>query len=76
MRLMRKMLDDAEGNLTKCIEGLFAIFNVNDGYIALHDAEFLQEPLDILVKTFKHVGLITNTKKTQAMVCMPSKIRV
>ncbi len=46
MRLMHEMLDNAEGNLAKCIEGLFAIFYINDGYIALHDAEFLQEALD------------------------------
>ncbi len=38
--------------------------------------EFLQEALNILVKTFKHIGLATNTKKTQAMVCTPGKIRV
>jgi len=49
---------------------------VDDGYIASRDAEFLQEALDVLVETFKCVGLATNTKKTQAMVCTPGMIRV
>ena len=55
---------------------LFAIFYVDDGYIASRDAEFLQEALNILVVTFKCTGLATNTKKMQTMVCMPGKIRV
>ena len=55
---------------------LFAIFYVDDGYIASNNAEFLQEALNILVKTFTRVGLAMNTKKTQAMVCTPGKIRV
>jgi hypothetical protein len=76
MRLMCETIDNVEGNLAKCIEGLFAIFYVNNGYIASCDVKFLQETLDILVKIFKHVGLATNTKKTQAMVCMLGRIRV
>ncbi len=76
MRLMRTMIDDVDGNLAKRITGLFAMFYVDDGYIPSHDAEFLQEALNILVKTFKHVGLVTNMKKTQAMVCVVGKIRV
>ena len=32
--------------------------------------------LDILVETFKRVGLATDMKKTQAMVCMLGKIKV
>jgi hypothetical protein len=76
MRLMRVTLNNVEGNLAKCIVGLFAVFYVNDGYIASCDAEFLQEALNILIKTFKHTGLATNTKKSQAMICMPGQIRV
>ena len=49
---------------------------MDDGYITSRDVEFLQEALDVLVETFKCVGLATNTKKTQAMVCTPGKIRV
>jgi hypothetical protein len=69
MRLMRATIDDADGNLAEHIAGLFAVFYVDNGYIASRDAEFLQEALNILVETFKRVGLATNTKKTQAMVC-------
>jgi hypothetical protein len=76
MRLMYKTIDDAEGHLAKLIQGLFAVFYVDDSYIASCNAEFLQEALDILVEMFKHVGFATNTKKTQVMVCMPGRIRV
>ncbi len=73
---MRMMINGVEGNLAKCISGLFALFYVNHGYIASHNAEFLQEAMDILVKTFKCIGLATNTKKTQTMICTPGKIQV
>ncbi len=75
MRLMRETLHNLGGNLSDQIEALLAIFYVDDGYIALRDAEFLQEARYILVETFKRVGLATNTNKTQAMVCTPGKIR-
>jgi hypothetical protein len=73
---MRETLDDSNSKLAARVEALFAIFYFDDGYIASKDAEFLQEALDILVETFKHVGLATNTKKMQAMVCTPGRIRV
>jgi hypothetical protein len=76
MQLMREMIDDAEGNLVERIEGLFPVFYVYDGYIASRDVEFLQEALDILVKTFKCIGLTRNTKKTQAMICTLGRIQV
>ena len=76
LRIMRELLDYLDRKLVAQIKELFAIFYVDNGYIASRDAEFLQEALNILVKTFKHVGLATNTKKTQAMVCMPGEIRV
>jgi hypothetical protein len=76
MWLMRSTINDADGNLTECIKGLYVVFYVDDGYIASRNAEFLQEALHIFVETFNHVGLATNTKKTQAMVCTPGRIRV
>jgi hypothetical protein len=76
MRLMSEMLDDSDGQLAIRVKELFAIFYVDDGYIASREAEFLQEALDILVVTFKRTGLATNTKKMQVMVCMPGKIRL
>ncbi len=63
IRLMRKTIDDAEGDLTKCIVVLFVVFYVDDSCIASRDAEFLQEALAILVKTFECVGLATNTRQ-------------
>jgi hypothetical protein len=76
MQLMCKTINNAEGNLAECKAGLFAVFYIDDGYIASRNAEFLQEALTILVKTFKHVSFATNTKKTQAMICTPNRIRV
>ncbi len=78
-RLMRETLDfgDAGEEQKEAMLGeLFAIFYVDDGYIASRDPEFLQKALDMLVEIFRRTGLKTNTKKTQAMVCTPGKIRV
>jgi hypothetical protein len=63
IRIMCEMLDDSDGKLATQVEALFAIFYVDDGYIASKDAEFPQEALDILVETFKRVGLATNTRR-------------
>ena len=49
----------------------FAIFYVDDPYLASRDAEFLQQALDNVVGLFARVGLQTNTIKTQAMICTP-----
>ena len=38
----------------------FAIFYVNDAYLASRDAGFLQHALDILIDLFERVGLQTN----------------
>jgi hypothetical protein len=41
----------------------------------MQDPEFLQRVLDILVDLFAHVGLKTNVKKPQTVICMPGRIR-
>jgi hypothetical protein len=76
MRLMRATINNTDGNLDKCISGLFVVFYVDNGYIASRNTEFLQEALDILLETFKQFSLAMNTKKTQAMICTMGKIRV
>ena len=53
----------------------FAIFYVDDAYLASRDLEFLQRALDILVNLFVRVGLGTNVKKTQTMICTQGRIR-
>ncbi len=65
-----------EEGLDEMMETLFAIFYVDDMYIASRDPVFLQRAIDGLVRTFIRVGLETATKKTQAMTCMPSTIRL
>jgi hypothetical protein len=52
----------------------FAIFYVDDACLASRDPDFLQVALNSLVSLFKHVGLETNIKKTQTMICTPSQI--
>ena len=58
------------------METLFAIFYVDDAYIASRDPIFLQRAIDGLVGAFECVGLETNIKKMQAMTCMPGTIRL
>jgi hypothetical protein len=61
--------------ITKLMAAFFAIFYVDDAYLASRDPEFLQRALDILVNLFARVGLKTNVKKTQTMICMPGRIQ-
>ena len=73
LRILGEELDMEGEELDLTIEALFAIFYVDDVYIAARDPIFLQQAIDILVTIFKRVGLETNTKKTQAMTCTPGK---
>ncbi len=52
----------------------FTIFYADDAYLATRDPDFLQVALTSLVSLFNHVGLETNVKKTQAMICTPGRI--
>ena len=57
------------------IRVLVAIFYADDGLIAARDHTTLQLAIDLLTGLFDRVGLETNTKKTEAMVFLPGKIR-
>jgi hypothetical protein len=77
LHILREEETNMEGEeLDLLMETLFAIFYVDDTYIAARDPTILQQAINILVTTFECVGLETNTKKTQAMTCMPGKIRL
>jgi hypothetical protein len=52
----------------------FAIFYVDDAYLTARDPDFLQVALNSLVSLFERVGLETNAKKTEAMICTPGQI--
>ncbi len=52
----------------------FAIFYVDNAYLIARDPDFLQVALNSLVSLFERVGLETNIKKMQAMVCTPGRI--
>jgi hypothetical protein len=51
----------------------FTIFYVDDAYHAARDPDFLQVALNSLVSLFEHIGLETNVKKTQTMICTPGQ---
>ena len=74
--ILRNGLELEGEELVEMMETLFAIFYVNNAYVALQDPVFLQWVIDMLVKVFEPVGLVTNVKKMQAMTCAPSKIRL
>jgi hypothetical protein len=77
VREWMQLLQDMEGEeLDEMMETLFAIFYVDDTYIASRDPVFLQRAIDGLIRTFERVGLETNTKKMQAMTCTPGTIRL
>ncbi len=52
----------------------FAIFYVDDVYLATRDPNFLQVALNSLVSLFERVGLETNVKKMKTMICPPDQI--
>jgi hypothetical protein len=75
-RILRAEIYAEEAELDGMMEALFAIFYVDNAYLASRDPVFLHQALDVLVDAFERVGLETNTKKTQAMTCTPGKIRL
>jgi hypothetical protein len=68
--------DCDEKEFAEYMATFFAIFYVDDAYLASWDAEFLQYALTHLVNLFKPIGLQTNTTKTQTMICTPGRIRM
>ena len=64
-----------EWELDNLMSTFFAIFYVNEAYLASRDAEFLQHALDLLMSLFARVGLETNVSKMQTMICIPGRIR-
>jgi hypothetical protein len=52
----------------------FAIFYVDDAYLADRDPDFLQVALTSLASLLECVGLETNVKKMQAKICTPGRI--
>ena len=66
---LREGGDYKEWELDELMSTFFAIFYVDNVYLALRDAEFLQRMLDLLVSLFARVGLETNVSKMQTMIC-------
>ncbi len=64
VRQLQEESELKEAVITKLMAAFFAIFYVDDAYLALRNPEFLQRALDILVNLFTRVGLKINVKKT------------
>jgi hypothetical protein len=67
--------DYEDGKLVVLTATFFAIFYIDNAYLASWDAGFLQSALTLVVNLFQQVGLQTNTSKTQTMICTPGWIR-
>ncbi len=74
MRLLRDESKLEEEAIDQLLSTFFAIFYVDDAYLASRDPEFLQRALDNFVKLFACMGLKTNIQKTQTMICTPGRI--
>ena len=74
-REQREGRDYEEWELDELMSTFFAIFYVNNAYLASRDAEILQRALDLLVSLFERVGLEANTSKMQTMICTLGRIR-
>jgi hypothetical protein len=75
IRQLRKDRDHEEEEFVEFMATFFAIFYVDNAYLASRDAGFLQHALTLLVNLFERVGLQTNKLKTQTMICTPGWIR-
>jgi hypothetical protein len=59
VRQLQEKSELEEEVITKLMPAFFAIFYVDDAYLASQDPEFLQWALDILVNLFARAGLKT-----------------
>ncbi len=75
MRQLEEDRDYKGEEVAEYMATFFALFYVNDAFLASWDAGFLQHALTLLVDLFKRVGLQVNTSKTQTMICTPGRIR-
>ena len=67
--------DVVANGLGEWAQYLLADFYADDALIQCQEADVLQRMIDTMVDLFERVGLVTNTDKTKAMVCVPGRIR-
>lgn len=68
--------EQAFSGIRKELRRLLTAFYADKGLTASRDPVLLQQAVTTLITLSESVGLITNTKKTEAMNCIASKIRV
>jgi hypothetical protein len=62
LRILRDESELEEEAIEMLMATFFAIFYVDDAYLALRDPDFLQRALDVLIDLFVRVGLEANAK--------------
>ncbi len=67
--------DYKEGKLAVLTATFFAIFYVDNAYLASQNTVFLHHALTLLINFFQRVGLQTYTSKMQTMICTPGRIQ-
>ncbi len=72
----RKVAGLGIGAKSELVRTFLALFYADNGYLASRDPDLLQESINTMVNLSERVGLLCNTTKTQAMVCILGKIRV
>jgi hypothetical protein len=75
MQQMQEDKDYKEEELAEFMVTFFAIFYIDNVYLASQDAVFLQHALTLLVHLFEQISLQMNTTKTQMMIYTPGWIR-
>ena len=66
--------DEETGGFGHGVRNRLALFYADDSLVASTNHEWLQVALPHLSSAFARVGLLTNTDKTKAMVCLPTHV--
>eukprot|EP00957_Ditylum_brightwellii_P161158 12270982-Ditylum_brightwellii.AAC.1 len=74
---LRQVVGDeaAKSGVGEAVQGMLPCFYADDGAVCDRQHRRLQQSTNILVELFDCAGLRTNTAKTEAMTCVPGKIR-
>ena len=66
--------DAVTNGIGEQIRELLAAFYAHARLVHSRDPVFLQFVFATLIKLFESVGLVTNTAKTETMICIPGRI--
>ncbi len=75
IRQLREDRNHKEEELAEFMATFFAIFYVDNAYLASRDVGFFQHAPTLLVHLFERIGFQTSTSEMQTMICIPGQIR-